>query len=68
MALNELLKQTSGFNRPVNAECWAICTKQGKRWHIRRIVWGRVLAREERRDGEVIKRAAIWLWHDQQRG
>ena len=47
------------YKRPINSECWAICIKQGKRWHVRRIVWGRVMARAEKRAGETIVRAAI---------
>ena len=50
-----------GYKRPLNTACWALCSKQGKRWHVRRIVWGRLMAREEKRDGEVIRRAAILL-------
>lgn len=49
------------YKRPVNFECWALCSRQGKRWRVRRIVWGRVLARAEKRDGETIRRAAILL-------
>jgi hypothetical protein len=52
------------YKRPINTACWALCRKQGKRWHVRRIVWGRLMAREEKRDGEVIKRAAILLRED----
>jgi hypothetical protein len=50
-----------GYKRPINFGCWALCSRQGKRWHVRRIVWGRTLAREEKREGEVIKRAAVLL-------
>jgi hypothetical protein len=49
------------YKRPINFECWALCSRQGKRWHVRRIVWGREMARAEKRDGETIKRAAILL-------
>jgi hypothetical protein len=41
-----------------------LCSKQGKRWHVRRIVWGRELARAEKREGETIRRAAILLKDD----
>ena len=45
-----------------NESAWAI-GRQGKgtRFHIRRVVWGRLLAREEKRDGEKIKRAIILI-------
>jgi hypothetical protein len=58
--LDQIVKQP-GYKRPLNTACWALCSKQGKRWHVRRIVWGRLMAREEKRDGEVIRRAAILL-------
>ena len=50
-----------GYKRPINTACWALCSKQGKRWHVRRVVWGRVMARAEKRPDEVIKRAAVLL-------
>jgi hypothetical protein len=51
-----------GYKRPVNTQCWALCRRtKNKRWHVRRIVWGRLLAREEKREGETIVRAAILL-------
>jgi len=53
--------QPPAYKRPLNFECWALCSKHGKRWHVRRIVWGRTLAREEKREGETIRRAAILL-------
>lgn len=53
------------YKRPQNFECWALCSKNGaRRWHVRRIVWGREMARAEKRDGETIKRAAILLKED----
>ena len=49
------------YLQPYNARAWALCTKQGNRWHVRRVVWGRLLAREEKRDGETIKRVSIFF-------
>ena len=51
--------------RPVNSDAWAIgsLTPRG-RFRIRRIVWGRMLARLERREGEVIRRALILIRND----
>ena len=45
---------------PTNCYCWAICTeaKSGAR-KVRKIVWGRLLARYEKRHGEIICRAMI---------
>ena len=53
-----------GYKRPINSAAWALCSKHGKRWHVRRIVWGQLMARMEKRPGETIKRAAIWLRED----
>jgi len=49
------------YKRPVNFAAWALCSRQGKRWHVRRVVWGMTMARAEKRPGETIKRAAILL-------
>jgi hypothetical protein len=45
---------------PRNHMCWAIYynDRHGAR-HVRRIVWGRLLARAEKRPGEFITRASI---------
>ncbi len=45
---------------PTNTYCWAVgrMLKSGAR-KVRRIVWGRALARIERREGEEIWRAMI---------
>jgi hypothetical protein len=48
-----------------NERAWAIGTAYSpgigkpERFHIRRVVWGRLLAREEKRPGEVIKRVTV---------
>lgn len=62
--MNELdaILKPPGYKRASNHGCWALCSKQGNgRWHVRRIVWGILMARAEKRPGEVIKRAAILL-------
>jgi len=62
--MNELdaIVKPPGYRRAGNHGCWALCTKQGNgRWHVRRIVWGIVMARAEKRPGETIRRAAILL-------
>jgi len=48
------------YVQPVNAKAWVIgrLLKNG-RFRIRRVVWGRLLARAEKRDGEVIEAARI---------
>jgi hypothetical protein len=50
---------------PQNYEAWAIGSYRIRtdgrvgRFHVRRVVWGRLLARAEKRPGEVIRRAFI---------
>ena len=50
-----------------NERAWAIGREvpfrsgKGFRFNIRRVVWGRLLAREEKREGEKIKRAIILI-------
>ena len=44
----------------VNHKAWAIGREESDgRIYVRRIVWGRVMARAEKRKGEVIRRAEI---------
>jgi hypothetical protein len=41
--------------RPQNERAWALVAKvKGRRPMIRRVVWGLLLARTERREGEII--------------
>lgn len=55
--------ETKGY--APNQRAWAIGRNvpmrmgRGSRFYIRRIVWGRLLAREEKREGEVIRRVLI---------
>lgn len=48
-----------------NERAWALGTVRpyrsgkGARFHIRRVVWGRTMARSEKREGEVIRRVAV---------
>lgn len=44
-----------------NAKAWAIGFHDRRGFHVRRIVWGRILARAEKRDGEKIRRATILI-------
>ena len=44
-----------------NPNCWGVGYTNvvtGK-FHVRRVVWGRLLARAEKRDGETIKRLCL---------
>ena len=62
--LNAISCPIHGYDIPVNSRAYAIgtLTRLG-RLRIRRIVWGRFLARAEKRDGEVIRTAAIRVRH-----
>lgn len=48
-----------GARHAVNHAAWAIGKQGTIRFHVRRIVWGHILAREEKRDGEQIRRVTI---------
>jgi hypothetical protein len=45
--------------RPANSRAYAIGFQMQNGFHVRRVVWGRVLARAEKRKGEKIRRAMI---------
>ena len=48
------------WRRPDNAHAWALCRRLANgHIRIRVIVWGRTMARRERREGEIICRADI---------
>ena len=42
-----------------NAKAWALGKQQRNGFHVRRVVWGRLMARMERRKGEEIRAAII---------
>lgn len=44
-----------------NAKAWALGQHVRNGFRVRRVVWGRALAREEKRDGENIRRAIILI-------
>ena len=55
------------YVQPVNAKAWAIGRKlQNGRIKVRRIVWGRLLAREEKWTGEIITPVRILVRSPQQ--
>ena len=54
-------ENVTGIKKAGNAGAWAL-GKEGKRgFVIRRVVWGRMLARAEKRKGEQIRRATIYI-------
>lgn len=50
-----------GKVKAANAQAWALGTQQRNGFHVRRIVWGKALAREEKRDGEEIRHAELYV-------
>lgn len=44
-----------------NATAWALGKQQGNGFYVRRVVWGLLLASEERRPDEEIRAAVIML-------
>jgi hypothetical protein len=42
-----------------NSQAWAIGRQVRNGFHVRRVVWGKLLASAERREGETIRRATI---------
>lgn len=49
-----------GFERATNGSAWAIgADKPNDRFAVRRVVWGRLLARAEKRPGETIRKALV---------
>ena len=53
MALEREWKQAA------NAQAYALGHQQRNGFHVRRIVWGYLMAREEKREGEEIRRTTI---------
>jgi len=47
------------FKHAANYKAWAIGRQQRNGFQVRRVVWGRLMAREERRPQEEIRRATI---------
>ena len=44
-----------------NSKAWAIGAQQRNGFKVRRVVWGRLMARAEKRKGEQIRRATIYV-------
>jgi hypothetical protein len=44
-----------------NWRAYAIGHVKGIRFHVRKVVWGRLMARAEKRDGEEIRRCAVMV-------
>lgn len=50
------------MTRAANARAWAIGIQRRNGFHVRKVVWGRLMARMEKRDGEHIRPVIIMLY------
>jgi hypothetical protein len=48
-----------GYKRAANAAAWALGAQKRNGFHVRRVVWGMVMARAEKREGEEIRGVTI---------
>jgi hypothetical protein len=55
----ERLQNAGQYVSAANRDAWAIGTPRRNGFQVRRIVWGRALARIEKRDDEQIRRARL---------
>ena len=53
--------QCDKLRRAGNADAWAIGRRQSNGFHIRRVVWGLLMASAERAEGEEIRRAVVMV-------
>jgi hypothetical protein len=49
------------YDRAANADAYALGEKQRNGFKVRRVVWGLLLARAEKRHGEEIRRVMLWV-------
>jgi hypothetical protein len=47
------------MKRAANCKAWAIGEQRRNGFHVRRVVWGLLMAQHEKRDGEQIRAALI---------
>lgn len=52
-------RRGDGMKHPNNCSCWALGQQTSNGFHVRRVVWGLLLAWEEKRDDEEIRAATI---------
>lgn len=53
------ISSTATWKRPANSDAWAIGEQQKNGFHVRRIVWGLLMAQAEMRNGEQIRKAML---------
>jgi len=59
--INSMACPIHGEQPATNAKAYALGEQRRSGFHIRRIVWGRLMARAERRPGEKIRRARLYV-------
>lgn len=52
---------TNVWKRPSNASAWAIGEQRSNGFHIRRVVWGMLMAQAEKRMDEEIRKITIMV-------
>jgi hypothetical protein len=52
---------TTRMKHAANTSAWALGKPAHNGFHVRRVVWGYLLAKEECRPGEQIRAAKIWV-------
>lgn len=52
---------TNVWKRPSNASAWAIGEQRVNGFHIRRVVWGMLMAQAEKRMGEEIRKITMMV-------
>jgi hypothetical protein len=57
----QVWERVDGIKKAGNAGAWAIGNETKRGFNIRRVVWGRMLARAEKRKGEEIRKAVIYV-------
>ena len=58
---DQMWERLDGYRRAANAHAWAVGWNDRQGFHVRRVVWGRAMARAEKREGETIRPALIYV-------
>jgi hypothetical protein len=58
-ALGSINCPVHGRKHAANYKAWALGEQKWNGFHVRRIVWGLLMARSEKRDGEEIRHANL---------
>jgi len=63
LELTHIHRRIGGYRLPQNCDAWAIghVVARSGRFKVRKVVWGRLLARAEKRKDEEIRQAVMWV-------